>query len=121
MQKSQPTTEKTVSQTDIPAWLSGAASTNVNNALNLPGYTPFTGPGAAGLDPNQRSAIDLARGNVGDGKAILMPAVGGATNAMNFAAPQISTGDIGANIQGLLNPYVNDQIHSATSEIERNR
>lgn len=121
MQKSQPVTEKTQQQTDIPAWLSNAAQTNIRTAQNLPGYTPFTGQGVAPLTQDQLTAFGMARGNVGQGSAISLGAVPGATNAMNFAAPQVSTADIGSNIQGLLNPYVGAQIGDATKELERQR
>lgn len=121
MQKSQPVTEKTTQHTEIPAWLQSAVQGNIAAGDSLPGYTPFTGEGVAPLAGDQRTAFDLARGNVGTGSAISLGAVPGATNAMNFAAPQITTAGIGEGIQGLLNPYVHDQIDSATSELERQR
>lgn len=121
MQKSQPQTEKTTQHTEIPAWLASAVQGNIAAADNLPGYTPFTGQGVAPLTGDQRTAFDLARGNVGQGTAISMPAAGGFTNAMNFAAPEITTAGIGDGIKGLLNPYVNAQISDATGELERQR
>lgn len=119
--KSQPTAKNTTSSTSIDQWLSGAAQHNVANAGSLPAPTPYTGQGTAGLTPAQLQAIQLAMHNAGSGTDFVNSAAGGATNAMNFNAPQVSTGDIGAGIQGLLNPYVGAQVTSATDEINRQR
>lgn len=115
MSKSKPVKE--TAQTTIPAWLSNASQGNINYAASLPDVVPYTGTGVAPATGNQLTAFDLARGNVGAGTAIAMPAVGGATNAMNFAAPVVGE----AEIRGLLNPYQDTVVQNTVSELERAR
>lgn len=118
--KNTPTTEKTATANTVPQWLNDASQGTYTAATNL-STAPYTGTGVAGLTPQQLQAIQMQGGNVGQGQAIAAPAVGGATNAMNFTAPQLSGASVGADVAGLMNPYQSQVVDAANAELERNR
>jgi hypothetical protein len=119
--KSQPQTTTSQSKTEIPGWLADAAKYDINFAKSLPDFTPYTGQGVANLNPDQQTAFQLARDNVGAGKAVMAPAAGGFTNAMNFAVPMLSGASVGADAAGLFNPYTKTVVQGANDELNRQR
>ncbi len=118
--KNTPTTEKTSTTNSVPQWLQDASAANVNYASNL-STAPYTGTGVAGLTPQQLQAIQAQGQNVGVGQGIAAPAIGGATNAMNFTAPQLTAAGVGADVTGLMNPYQSQVVDAANYELERQR
>ena len=118
-QKSQPVTQET--KTTLPPWLTAAAQNNINYASSLPDMTPYTGPGTAGLTPEQLQAIALAAGQPGMYGSQFNNAFGGATNAMNFAAPMVSAGSVANDASGLMNPYIQNVINASNTDIDRQK
>ena len=120
MSKSQPVTQSTSQQTDIPAWLTGLSQQAGSMGANLPQYTPYTGAGPAGLTPQQMQAMGLSSSNVGQGQGISMGAYNPLTSLTGFNSPMVDASSLGGQVQGLLNPATQDVIDATNAQIDRN-
>jgi hypothetical protein len=88
-------------------------------AANLPQYSPYSGPNPyAGLTPDQLQALGVAQNQTG--ASVAGSAVPFAQQYAGFQAPQISTGQIGADTQALMNPYIQSVINATNAQIDRN-
>jgi hypothetical protein len=86
---------------------------------NLPQYSPYGGQNPyAGLTPDQLQALGVAQQSPGAGVA--GAAVPFANALAGFQAPQISTGQLGANTQQLMNPFIQSVIDATNAQVDRN-
>jgi hypothetical protein len=121
MSKSQPVTQNTSQQTNIPAWLSQYGQQAASNAANVPQWQgTYTGAGPAGLTPQQLQALGLASGNVGQGQGISMSAYNPLTSLTGFNSPTVDANSLGSQVQGLLNPATQDVLNATNAQIDRN-
>ena len=118
--KSQPVTQSTSQQNTIPAWLTSAGQGVVSKMGQLPSYSAYTGPGPAGLTPQQIQALGLSSSNVGQGQAIASGAYSPLNSLTGFQMPTIDPTKLGADAQSLMNPYIQSVIDPATAAIDRN-
>jgi hypothetical protein len=119
--KSQPQTTNTTQTTQIPAWLQADTQGLLSNIDGTQPLAPYTGQGVAPLTPNQIQALTLASGNAGTAQNVLSPAIGGATNAMNFAAPKVNSGTLNGDITGLLSPYTATAVDGVNKQLNQQR
>jgi hypothetical protein len=119
MSKSQPVTQTTTQQNDIPGWLTKASQAGVAQAQNLPQYTPFTGAGPAGSSPDQVAAYLNALQTMGQGQGVLQSGVGAAQGLTGFAPQQITAGNLGQSTQQLMDPYIQSVIDASNAQIDR--
>jgi hypothetical protein len=119
MSKSQPISQNTTQTTSIPQWL-GSASQGVAQAQgNLPQWSQYGGGNPyAGLTPDQLQALGVAQNNPGGGVA--GSAIPFANALAGFHAPQISPGQIGADTQSLMNPFIQSVLNASNAQIDRN-
>ncbi len=117
--KDTPTTSTSTQTTTLPQWLNNASQATYNSATGL-NTSPYSGQGVAGLTPQQIQAMQLEGQTVGQGTGIANGAVTGATNAMNFTAPQLTASGINSNVAGLMNPYQQSVVDAANAQIDRN-
>lgn len=66
-------------------------------------------------------AFELQRANTGMWAPGMNLGMGGAANAMNFAAPTTSVPGFNGQVQGLLSPYTQNVIDASNTDIERQR
>lgn len=118
--KEEHPTQTTNSSTTIPAWLSSYAQQAGAQGASLPGYTPYTGPGYAGLTPDQLQALGIASSGAGQGQAISLGAVPGLTGLSGFTPQQITASNLTPQIQGLLNPATQDVINATNNQLDLN-
>lgn len=116
--KPQPVTSNT--STSIPGWLTDASQAGVTKAEGATPYTPYSGEGAAGMTPAQFQALQQAMGTAGSAQSVSMGALPGYSNAMSFGAPQLTGAGVGANIQGLLSPYMQSQVDATNAQLDKN-
>jgi hypothetical protein len=120
MSKSQPVTQSTSQQTDIPAWLTGLSQQAGAMGANLPQYTPYTGAGPAGLTPQQLQAMGLSSSNVGQGQGISQSAYNPLSALTGFNSPMVDANSLGSQVQGLMNPYTQNVLNATNAQIDRN-
>jgi hypothetical protein len=120
MSKSQPVTQTTTQQNEIPGWLTAGSRQALQQGQNLPQYTPFTGAGPAGSSPDQVAAYLNALQTMGQGQGILQSGVGAAQGLTGFAPQQITAGNLGQSTQQLMNPYIQSVIDATNAQIDRN-
>jgi hypothetical protein len=118
--KSQPVTQSTSQQNTIPAWLTQAGQGVVGKMGQLPSYSAYTGPGPAGLTPQQIQALGLSSSNVGQGQAIAGQAYNPLNSLTGFGGQMIDPTKLGADTQSLMSPYIQSVIDPATAAIDRN-
>lgn len=118
--KSQPVTQSSSQQNTIPAWLTQAGQGVVGKMGQLPSYSAYTGPGPAGLTPQQLQALGLSSSNVGQGQAIAGQAYNPLNSLTGFSGQMIDPTKLGADTQNLMNPYIQSVIDPATAAIDRN-
>lgn len=116
--KPQPVT--TNSSTSIPGWLTDASKFGTNMAEGSTAYTPYSGEGTAGMSPAQMQALGLSMKTAGTAGNVSMGALPGYSNAMSFGAPQMTGASVGANIQGLLSPYIQSQVDATNAQLDKN-
>lgn len=118
--KEEHPTQSTNTSTTIPAWLSQYAQDAASRGANLPQYTPFTGPGYAGLTPQQQQALGMAGTGAGQGQAISLGSLPGLSGLSGFTPDKITAASLTPQIQGLLNPATQDVINTTGAQIDRN-
>lgn len=119
MSKSQPVTQTTTQQNDIPGWLTSGSKSALQQGRNLPQYTPYTGVGPAGSSPDQITAYLNALQTMGQGQGVLQSGVGAAQGLTGFAPQQITPGSLGQSTQQLMNPYIQSVIDATNAQIDR--
>jgi hypothetical protein len=119
--KSTPSTTTTTQNTTIPSWLTNAAQGNISYANGIPQYTPYSGQPISGLTPAQLQAITTAINGAGAYTPALNGAITGANGAVNFTAPQLTTGGINANTSALMSPFTQGVVDTTNAEINRQR
>lgn len=119
MSKSQPVTQTTTQQNDIPGWLTSGSKSALQQGQNLPQYTPYTGVGPAGSSPDQIAAYLNALQTMGQGQGVLQSGVGAAQGLTGFAPQQITPGSLGQSTQQLMNPYIQSVIDATNAQIDR--
>lgn len=120
MSKSQPVTQSTTQSSDIPAWLSSASQQAATAGANLPQYSAYTGPGVAGLTPQQLQALGLASSTAGQGQGVAGSGVGAANALTGFNAGNVTAASLAPQIQGLLNPATQDVVNTTNAQIDKN-
>lgn len=94
--------------TSAPAWLTSAASGNVDWATNLrnQGFTPYSGSMVAGFSPEQQASFGLG-GDIAGGIAPQVGNVGDMIQGYATAAPgQVTPGTIADRMSPYMNQYV---------------
>jgi len=97
-----------VSEVRLPAWVEKASGQNYQFAqqvANQP-YQPYTGQTVAGFSPDQLSAMDYARSNVGAYQPVYDASIQMANQAGNASPEQMQSA-----VNSYMNPYL-DQVES---------
>lgn len=94
---------------NIPQWLSDYTQGLISkqNQIAAAGYQPYTGPRVAGFTPDQSSAFNMVRSDVGNYQPTLNQATTDAQGALTSSQPYFATASQSTPdaIQGYLNPY----------------
>jgi hypothetical protein len=106
--------QQQVSQVQLPKWVEQASGQNYQFAqqvANQP-YQPYTGQTVAGFSPDQLSAMDYARNNVGAYQPVYDAGVSMAGMSGMYQPDQVQAGQFtDANVGAYMNPYL-DQVES---------
>ena len=123
MSKSQPVTQNTTQNNTIPQWLAGYSQQAAGEGANLPQYSAFTGPGPAGLTPQELQALGFASSTASQGQGITGQGVGAANALTGFQAPQVTAGGLNGQVSGLLSqssPYTQNLINATNTQLQHN-
>jgi hypothetical protein len=106
--------QQQVSQVQLPAWVENASAQNYQFAqqvANQP-YQPYGGQTVAGFSPDQLSAMDYARSNVGAYQPVYDAGISMAGQSGMYQPDQVRAGQFtDANVGAYMNPYL-DQVES---------
>lgn len=106
--------QQQVSQVQLPAWVENASAQNYQFAQNVAGqkYQPYQGQTVAGFSPDQLSAMNYARNNVGAYQPVYDAGIGMANQSGMYQPDQVRAGQFtDANVDAYMNPYL-DQVES---------
>lgn len=126
--KTTTTTGTTNSTKTLDPALYSAAMSNINylSGAQSAGYTPYSGPTAAGLSADEQSAGNIIRNTASGANpytGALESAFGGAASAPAY---QVGTGTVvddvgGHSTQDYMNPYIQGVLDPALREIEKQK
>jgi hypothetical protein len=106
--------QQQVSQVQLPAWVENASAQNYQFAqqvANQP-YQPYGGQTVAGFSPDQLSAMDYARSNVGAYQPVYDAGISMAGQSGMYQPDQVRAGQFtDADVGAYMNPYL-DQVES---------
>jgi hypothetical protein len=115
-------TQQTGSQTTTyPAWLSGAANSNVGFAQNLQsaGFQPYTGQMVANFSPQQQASFGMGTGIAGAINPQIQTAGAAYGNVLNGAAnqPTVNAETISSQMSPYMNAYVGQALAPQVSNL----
>jgi hypothetical protein len=119
-----PATQTVVQSSQLPAWVDSAAQNNLAlaNQIAAQPQVDYTGQRLAGFDQNMLNAQQGVRDLQGTGAAAMAPAMATARDvADNGYAPVQAQNFLSGNLQGYMNPYLDQVETGALGAIERQR
>jgi hypothetical protein len=119
---STPSTQTTISKTELPAWLEDVTKANIAKATEVADrpYVPYSGNLTAGFAPEEESAFSYAMSNVGREDPAYFSAARTAADVSGYTPGTVSAqnflqGDIGA----YMNPYIQNVEDRAIANAQR--
>lgn len=113
----QPATTTTIQKTELPPWLEGVTKENlaIADRLSQRPYEAYGGQTIAGFAPEQEQAFNYMRQGVGMTDPLYQRATGVTSDVAGFQP----TSFLNANLQGYMNPYVENVENRAIDAANR--
>lgn len=111
-------------RTDLPDWIEDFAKSGLEQADSVAANlaAPYQGPMVAGMNDQQRAALDATAGVMGSTNAAYNAAQGGAQGVMNFAPQQVQGQSfLGGNINAYMSPYTANVEQAAIQQLDDQR
>lgn len=111
-------------RTDLPDWIEDFAKSGLEQADNVAANlaAPYQGNVVAGMNDQQRTALDATTAAMGGTNAAYSAAQGGAQGVMNFAPQQVQGQSfLGGNINAYMSPYTANVENAAIQQLDDQR